>query len=185
MRARGVALREAEQSDGLIVGDTHMREFQEKQKIQKRIYSKTSILIVLVVVIFIFRGVLSVYAKERDSRMELSLLEKKKAELSDRLARVSMNNDRLKTEEGIEAEIRSKFDVVKQDEGVIVVVDEKLPVPEEDTRGVMKKFWDSVTGVFKKDKKRDAAPVVQGAAIREQGTEAEKSAEKPATKAGR
>jgi cell division protein FtsB len=129
-----------------------MREFQEKQKIKNRLYSKTSALILLIVVVFISRGVLSVYAKERDSRMELALLEKKKAELSDRLARVSFNNDRLKTEEGIEAEIRSKFDVVKEDEGVIVVVDEKLPEPEEDTRGFMEKFWDSVTGVFKKDK---------------------------------
>ena len=129
-----------------------MREFQEKQKIKKRLYSKTSILAVLVLVVLIARGVLSVYAKESNSRLELSLLEKKKAELSNRLAKVSMNNERLKTEDGIESEIRSKFDVVKQDEGVIVVVDEKLPVPEEDTRGFMKKFWDSVTGVFKKDK---------------------------------
>ena len=133
-----------------------MREFQEKQKIKKRLYSKTSIVIVIIVVVFISRGVIGVYAKERDSRMELSLLEKRKAELSDRLARVSLNNDRLKTEEGIESEIRSKFDVVKPDEGVIVVVDEKLPVPEEDTRGVMKKFWDGVTGVFKRDKDQDS-----------------------------
>lgn len=130
-----------------------MREFQEKQKIKKRIYSKTSILVLLVLVVLIARGVLSVYAKERSSRLELALLEKRKAELSDRLAKVSMNNERLKTEDGIESEIRSKFDVVKQNEGVIVVVDEKLPVPEEDTRGFMKKFWDSVTGVFKKDEK--------------------------------
>ncbi len=180
-----VAMWEAGRNDESIAYDIYMREFQEKQKIQKRIYSKTSILIVLVVVIFIFRGVLSVYAKERDSRMELSLLEKKKAELSDRLARVSANNDRLKTEEGIEAEIRSKFDVVKQGEGVIVVVDEKLPVQEEDTRGVMKKFWDSVTGVFKKDKKRDPASGVQGAAVREQDPDAEKNAEKPAAKPSR
>lgn len=129
-----------------------MREFQEKQKMKNRIYSKTSIVIALIMVVLISRGVLSVYAKEKDSRMELALLEKKKAELGDRLARVTMNNDRLKTEEGIEAEIRSKYDVVKQDEEVIVVVDEKLPPPAEDTRGFMKKFWDSVTGVFKKDK---------------------------------
>ncbi len=128
-----------------------MREFQEKQKIQKRIYSKTSALILLILVFFIAKGVFGIYIKERDSRQELALLEKKKAELSDRLAKVSLNNDRLKTEEGIESEIRSKFDVVKEGEGVIVVVDEKLPVPEEDTRGFMKKFWDSVTGVFKKD----------------------------------
>lgn len=132
-----------------------MREFQDKQKIKKRLYSKTSVLVLLIIVIFITRGVLSVYAKERDSRLELELLEKKKAELNSRLANVSASNSRLKTEEGIEAEIRSKFDVVKADEGVIVVVDEKLPVPVEDTRGFMKKFWDSVTGVFKKEGHKD------------------------------
>lgn len=43
-----------------------MREFQEKQKIKNRIYSKTSIVVVLIMVVFISRGVLSVYAKERD-----------------------------------------------------------------------------------------------------------------------
>ena len=127
-----------------------MREFQDKQKIQKRLYSKTSIVVVLIIVVLISRGVLSVYAKERSSRMELELLEKKKAELDSRLASVSANNSRLRTEEGIESEIRSKFDVVKADEGVIVVGDEKLPVPVEDKRGFMKKFWDSVTGAFKK-----------------------------------
>ncbi len=111
----------------------------------------------LILVFFIAKGVFGIYIKERDSRQELALLEKKKAELSDRLAKVSLNNDRLKTEEGIESEIRSKFDVVKEGEGVIVVVDEKLPVPEEDTRGFMKKFWDSVTGVFKKDDPDKAA----------------------------
>jgi cell division protein FtsB len=132
-----------------------MREFQDKQKIKNRIYSKTSVFILFIFIVLIGRGVLSVYAKERDSRMELDLLEKKKAELGNRLANVSTSNDRLNTEEGIESEIRSKFDVVKQDEGVIVVVDEKLPPPPEDTRGFMKKFWDSVTGVFKKEEKKD------------------------------
>lgn len=128
-----------------------MREFQEKQKIRKRIYSKTTLLVLFIVMLFIAKGVWSIYGKERASHREVERLESQQKELQQRLDTVSANNEKLKTREGVEAEIRAKFDVVKADEGVIVVVDQELPMPEEEKKGFMKRFWDSVTGVFKKD----------------------------------
>lgn len=128
-----------------------MREFQDKQKMRRRLYSKTSIFILLIVFIFVARGVAGIYAKEHNSRMEVERLEKKKAEIETRLATVSKSADRLGTDSGIEYEIRNKFDVVKEGEGVIVVVDKEIPLPEEEKKGFLEKFWGSVTGVFKKD----------------------------------
>lgn len=105
---------------------------------------------------------MGVYAKERDSRMEVARLEKKKAEIETRLATVSKSADRLGTESGIEYEIRNKFDVVKEGEGVIVVVDKEIPMPEEEKKGFLKKFWGSVTGVFKKDDEKGGEKINTG-----------------------
>jgi cell division protein FtsB len=129
-----------------------MREFQEKQKIRKRVYSRTSIIALLILCILIGKGLAGVYAKEKDSRLEVERLVKQKKEVEEKLAMVSTQADRLKTDTGIEYEIRNKFDVVKEGEEVIVVVDKELPPPPEEKEGVMKRFWHSVTGVFKKDK---------------------------------
>jgi cell division protein FtsB len=131
---------------------TSMREFQEKQKIRKRIYSRTSILLLFVLCLIVGKGLVGVYEKEKASRLEVERLQKQKQEVEQKLMHVSARVDRLHTESGIEREIRSKFDIVKEGEGVIVVVDKELPQPPKEKRGVLKRFWHGVTGVFKKDK---------------------------------
>ncbi len=128
-----------------------MREYQEKQKIRRRLYSKTSIVIVFIIMILVARGVMGVYATEKASRMEVERLSKQKNEIEGRLKIVSKNNDLLATSQGIEYEIRNKFDVAKEGEGVIVIVDKELPPAAEEKKGLLKKFWGGVTGVFKKD----------------------------------
>lgn len=139
-----------------------MREFQERQmmqrKIRRRIYSKTSLFILLCLVILTARGVINVYAKERESRKDLERVEFQRSQLAARAASVREKGDRLKTPEGVEAEIRSKFDVAKEGEGVIVIVDKVVQVPEPEQKGMIERFWDSVTSVFKgKDKSTSTA----------------------------
>ncbi|HEY1037241.1 MAG TPA: septum formation initiator family protein [Candidatus Paceibacterota bacterium] len=128
-----------------------MREFQQRNRTRKRLYSKTVLLVLFIFVLLVARGVVSVYFKERESRVEMERANEQRAELQARYDRIKDRSDHLQSDAGIEAEIRSKFDVIKEGEGVIVIVDKELPVVEEDKRGVLKKFWDSVVGVFKKD----------------------------------
>lgn len=127
---------------------TTMREFQERQKIRRRLYSKTSIVIVLIILFFVAKGVLGLYQKEKASRLEVERLTNLKSEIEDRLKTVSKHNDQLATTQGLEAEIRNKFDVVKEGEGVIVIVDKELPPPPEEKKSFLKKFWGGVKGVF-------------------------------------
>lgn len=135
-----------------------MREFQERQqmqrKIRRRIYSKTTLFILLFLIILIGRGVIGVYAKERESKADLHRVEVQRNQLAARAANVQESGERLKTPEGLEAEIRSKFDVAKEGEGVIVIVDKTIHVPEPEEKGMVEKFWDSVKNVFSKDDKK-------------------------------
>ncbi len=126
-----------------------MREFQERNNTKKRVYSKTVLLILFLVLILIIRGVFSVYAKENESRLEMERVLKQKEALQSRLDVMNSHNEQMKTSTGVEAEIRNKFDVVKDGEGVVVIVDKDIPMVESDKRGVIKKFWDSVVNVFR------------------------------------
>ncbi len=140
-----------------------MREFQERQRdarnIKRRIYSKTSLFILLCVVVLTGRGVLGVYAKERDSNKELQRLTEQKNALAARESAMNQNAERIKTPEGIEEEIRAKYDVAKVGEGVIVIVDKEMPVSEPEKKGIIQQFWDSVTGVFRKSATSSVANV--------------------------
>ncbi len=132
-----------------------MREFQERNQerklVKRRMYSKASLIILALILFFMAKGVYAVYEKERESRAEVDRIAKQKAELQQRYDFIQEKSDHLKSTEGIEAEIRSKFDVVKEGEGMIVIVDKNVTTIEEDRRGVLKKFWDSVVGVFRRD----------------------------------
>ena len=126
-----------------------MKEFQEKNKYKRRRRSRLILLLLFVLALFIIRGTFQAFAKERSSRVEADRVIAEHQRLEKRYMLIQEQNESLKNNSGVEAEIRSKFDVVKPGEGVIVIVDKELPVIEEDKRGVIKKFWDSVTGVFK------------------------------------
>ncbi len=134
-----------------------MKEFQEKNKNRHKKRSKLLLLLMFVMVIFLARGSMSTYFKERDSRVEVQRVLAEKQELEGRYNIISEQSDALKSDIGIETEIRNKFDVVKRGEGVIVVVEKDAPVIEADKRGVLRRFWDSVRGVFGSDIEADGA----------------------------
>ncbi len=124
-----------------------MREFQDKKKNRKRLYSIWSLLALLVVLVFFGKGVVSAYEKERSTKEELNRLAAQKADIESRYDNISKEIDTLKTSEGMESAIRQKFDVAKKGEGVIVVVDKTIEMPVE-KKGFIQRVWDSVKGVF-------------------------------------
>lgn len=127
-----------------------MKNFQEKQRktTKRKKYSKTLLLVMVLILVLLVRGVFSVYAKERESQGEIDRILTQKSELQKRYENITEQSDALKSNTGVESEIRNKFDVVKQGEGVIVIVEKEMLVIQEDNRSVLKKFWDSVKGVF-------------------------------------
>lgn len=124
-----------------------MREFQERKKRKRRLYSIWSLLILLVVMVLFAKGVYGVYEKEKSTKIELERLELQKADLESRYNSISKESNNLKTDSGVESVIREKFDVAKEGEGVIVIIDKTVEKPIQ-KKGFVERMWDSVKGVF-------------------------------------
>ena len=100
-----------------------MFDFYEQRKIRQWLYSWPSLFVLAVLCILLIPGVFEVYQQERETRVnknqQLSHLE----ELIEREEALQEEIDRLNTERGVEEEIRQKFEVAKEGERVIVIVD--------------------------------------------------------------
>ncbi|MGB8816274.1 MAG: septum formation initiator family protein [Minisyncoccia bacterium] len=98
-------------------------DFQQKRKIKSVMYSKVTLFILLIIFIFLAKGAWGIYIKAQSSRNSLAETNKEYTDLETRENMLTGNIARLKTEEGIEAEIRSKYSVAKSGEVSIVIVD--------------------------------------------------------------
>ncbi len=118
-----------------------MFDFHEKRKARTILYSKPLLLFLALIVIGMTYSVYGALEKERDTRTTRDQRATVLDELHIREHVLQQEIDRLNTEKGIESEIRSKFEVAKDGEEVIIIVEapeeaEEDVVPEEE-----KGFW--------------------------------------------
>jgi len=123
-----------------------MQKFQEKRRIKKVVYSIGMVAILLGIVFWLGGAVFDVYEKAKitkdrrlDALSELEELKKTEAELRARI-------DTLLNERGIEEAVREKFDVAKEGEKVIKIIDTQdiHATDQSETEEIpwWKKFWD-------------------------------------------
>jgi len=122
-------------------------DFYEKRKFKRLLYSKLSLIILALIVIKLSFSVFDMYKKERDTRLKrieqkniLYEFKKREKDLSDEIKRLS-------SEKGIEEEIRSKFEVGKKGESVVLIIDN----PEEENiknNIAEKNFWQRLKDLF-------------------------------------
>ncbi len=106
-----------------------MFDFHEKRKIRKILYSKIFIGGVFIVAGFILLSAYERFTIEREMALklrdridELEALEVRATSLGGRV-------EHLRNERGIEEELRNRFDVVKEGEQVVVIIDDETPKP--------------------------------------------------------
>ncbi len=121
-----------------------MKDLQRKRKIRKTLYSRGVLFGLLLVLIVVSKATISLYAKERESQKNLSLAETNLSTLSLREARLQGDIARLKTSEGIDAEIRAQFQVAKPGEKMVVLVDDRKKEAEApaEQKSLVTKFFD-------------------------------------------
>jgi len=125
-----------------------MIEFQKKKRIKRIVYSPIVLLILAIILVILIRGVFGVYKKEK---LSLQNLNQDKAELQkivDRQNNLVSSIEYLKTEQGVEDEIRSKFRVVKDGEKISVIVDDQKADIIDIATTTKKGFWSSVFNWF-------------------------------------
>ena len=102
-----------------------MIEFQQKKRIRKILYSPIVLIILFIIFVILTRSLWGVYEKERISSENLSKEKTELEKLSLREKDLASALEYLKTDQGIENEIRSKFRVVREGEKVAVIVGEE------------------------------------------------------------
>lgn len=125
-----------------------MFDFQQKKKIRKVIYSKTFLVVMLVFIVILAKATYEIYQKERLSSENLSETQKEYDGLKSRETMLNSEISKLKTDTGIEEEIRSKFDVAKPGETVVVVVGNDSS-STDDQSDQNEGFWQSFLNWFK------------------------------------
>jgi len=100
-------------------------EFQDKRKIKRLIYSKATLVILSILIILLLNAVWKVYGKQSITEVNLSKTASVYSSLKKREEDLSIEIARLKSDSGREAEIREKYGMIKDNEEVIVIVDNK------------------------------------------------------------
>ncbi len=109
-----------------------MFDFHEKRKIRSVLYSKTVIFVIFALAILMSFSVYNRYSVAGDMRKKL---EDKRAELDAMKLRAQTLDSKvqyLENERGIEEELRNRFDVAKEGEQVVILLDRKDAQKEED-----------------------------------------------------
>jgi cell division protein FtsB len=126
-----------------------MLDFKEKKQIKKIFYSKITLVILLLLVIFMFKSVLGVYRSAKETNFKKEETNNKLIQLQEREQELSEDVDTLNTERGIEEEIRSKFKVVKEGEKIIMLIDREETAKDIKLNQKSNTFWENISDFFK------------------------------------
>ena len=129
-----------------------MREFQEKRKFKKLIYSGWLQIFLGIVLLALIFPTVKVYKKSRISADKAEEIKEEMAKLEKRNAELAAEAARLESESGREGEIRKRFDVAKPGEKIIVIVDKNSEDVKingaENKGGFFSRFWRWVKNWF-------------------------------------
>ncbi len=103
-----------------------MRELQARRRLRRFVYSKVTVVVLLILVIFVGRSVWSVYQKNRIANYHYVQSEIRLNELRERQSEIESDVRRLSSVRGREEEIRRTLPVAKEGERVIVILDQDL-----------------------------------------------------------
>jgi len=118
-----------------------MLEFQQKRNIKNILYSKFSLVILFLLIIFLAHSTYGIYIKSKLSTEGYDKVKNQYEDLNNRKIALEAEIDRLNSDIGVEEELRSKFNVAKPGETVVVVVDSKN-IGKDLVKDTDNNFWE-------------------------------------------
>ncbi|MDO8604448.1 MAG: septum formation initiator family protein [bacterium] len=125
-----------------------MIPFQERKKIRKILYSKISLALLFIVLFFVARGAWRIHQKAQIARSERDIAARSLLELQSRTAELKLSLEHLKSEQGVEEEVRQKYTVARPGEEVVIVVDETDKKSENGEALQTKSLWARMLSFF-------------------------------------
>ena len=121
-----------------------MFDFHEKRKLRRILYSKAALIVLGVLVVWFSYQVFIVYEKDKQARERRAESVALLQELEGRKNQLRSEVERLSTDRGIEEEIRDRFEVAREGEQVIVIVDapEESKQKPEKKKGFFERLFD-------------------------------------------
>lgn len=109
-----------------------MFDFHEKRKIKAILFSRITLVVLLVPIVFLGFSVFDLLQKEREVSKRRIEREGELHRLHERAAVLEAKVEMLKSDRGIEAEIRDRYDVAKEGETVVVILEKEVPTKSPD-----------------------------------------------------
>lgn len=124
-----------------------MAEFKKKKKFNYW-HSPIVLIVLSLFTIFFFYKLILIYGKERETNDKKNQAKQELEELKNREKIISENIAKFNTDEGIEDILREKFNVAKEGEKMVIIVqEEKKEVVEMNKKS--NSFFDWITKLFK------------------------------------
>ncbi len=101
-----------------------MARFGKKNTLQSVVFSKFTLILLVIFSLYFSFSVFERYQVERDMADRRASVEAQVADLEARKAALAERVEFLQGESGIESEIRRNFDVAKEGEQVVIIVDD-------------------------------------------------------------
>lgn len=129
-----------------------MREFQEKRKFKKIIYSRWLQIFLVIIFAGLVFSTAKLYKKSRISVQKSAEIKEELIKLEKRNAELAVEAARLESESGKEGEIRKRFDVAKPGEKILVIIDknsEDVKINGADSKnGFFYRIWQWAISLF-------------------------------------
>jgi len=126
-----------------------MKEFQEKRKIRRFLYSKKMIILLLLIFLFLSYYTTKLYFKSRNALAKRDEIKKELADLEQRKTGLEKDVNRFQSESGLEEEIRKNLNVQKPGEKVLVIVDKTAENGKIESGNELNDFFSKIWGWVK------------------------------------
>lgn len=126
-----------------------MLEFESKRKLKKRIYSKFTLFVLVVIFILVAHGAWGIFQKQRLVKNDLKNTEETLQEYQNRKINLEAKLERVSSYIGREEILRDKYSLAKEGEKAIFILDsneEEIVVIEE--KSFFKKIGEFFSGLF-------------------------------------
>jgi len=128
-----------------------MLDFRKKKKMNTSLYSKGVLFIFIIIIIFLANATWNVYQNYKEAKINEYRVSSRLGEVEKRESEIIEKIDKLSTERGMEEELRKRFDVAKEGENIIIVVEpDGVESGESGNINVGNTgFWDKFMNIFR------------------------------------